>query len=260
MFKGSNVLKVLLVGLLVFTSALTPGFIGTVSAQNSDISVKDFENENFHVILEKDNIIIYQVHNDDGTISQFEEETVEYSGNKTVIYTEIYDVINNEKVFVDNFKTEILSEGDSIQIIQKDNNEVELELNETNEESTQMIQARSNWTTVSWASGNFGYYTNYSTNRGNARYSTMSKTNLPRNSNYSTFIRNVDELKRQEVAILADASGVALLEALWQARHGVTLSLVKNLIKKIGAPLYLAYSGFNWALQVNRTTNSYYAL
>ncbi|WP_332695266.1 hypothetical protein [Halalkalibacter lacteus] len=273
-------LKILLVGVLIFSVVFSTGITEALSKEQTVSNIED----RFEILVETDDFLSYIVRNNDGSLHLF-EETVEEDGDNTIITTSIYDVRDkNDKrrKLIDRFQTNIttdlegniiVSEGynnkgkgkgkgnqnisDGVQFIEDQNS-----LNNEEEEYPLFTTMSTSWTMTAAVSGSFGYMTNYSTNRGNARYSGINpKRNLPRDAKYTKFTQAVDSLRSRERTILRDATGVALLEAIWQVRNtGITLQVVKQLVRKVGAPAFLAYEGFMWFLAVNSSRNAYYAL
>lgn len=78
----------------------------------------------------------------------------------------------------------------------------------------------------------FGYRKNYATGKGEARYSTLLRSNLSiSNKNFDTFTNEIDSLKSWEKSIIIDSTVVGLLQSLIKLKDGLTWASVVNLGK-----------------------------
>lgn len=260
MKKVAIILKTLIVFALVF--AMLPKY----SKANTGEVLAEGE---LNFIIQSENNVVYEIE-ENGKVLRY-EESINASGDLTEVYTKVFDASSGE--LIDQFNTSLEFNADSVEIEQINGSNVESEsITLTTNDTTNLLKvtkdisiyppvyatASSSWKSSRMPGINMGYrYPD------DAKYAGMYKYNvkLP-NKNYDSFTREVDSMRSREEGLLYESTGLAAVETLAKFATGkmsLSWSVAWSLIKKVGAPLAIAYQAYKWFQSYDRAIKYFYA-
>lgn len=257
--KVALILKTLIVLALVF--AMLPKYS---KANTGEFLAED----ELNFITQSEDNVVYEVEENGKTLRY--EETINTNGDLTEIYTKVFDASSGD--LIDQFNTSLDFNADSVEIEQQNGANVESEnITLTPTDTTNLLKVTKDiniypayaTTSSSWVSSrmpgiNMGYrYPDDAKYAGKYKYNVK----LP-NKNYDSFTREVDSMRSREGGLLYESTGLAAVETLAKLATGkmsLSWSVAWSLVKKVGAPLAIAYQAYKWFQSYDRAIKYFYA-
>jgi hypothetical protein len=234
--------------------------------------------QGIEIIKETNDEIVYRVfeEKENGEILTFEyNEVTQTTDNKDIIKTKIYE-INNEtdgKELIDNYITYVIEEDDgtvTFEVEGDSNSKVTIDPKKVNEKAISEIEDDNNFQIVSWsgwtqsAVHNIGYRQNFSTSRGEAKWTHygVNKNRPLSNTHFDRFTREVDTLRSYESSIVTNnVIGLAVeIGNLVFSGQSVTWAQVQSIAKKVLRSLVgvaVLWDVYQWSMSLERATNHY---
>lgn len=219
------------------------------TVETNTASVEPYDGADIKIILNTDNLIIYQKE-ENGIQYEYHEKSV-VLGKTTEVTISKYQIRKNQKIKVDEIKQSIIEESEDTFTVSDNQSRKKVVININEESKTVKNNIVTNQTTnlvadsYSYAASGGSYiadvrYTTYSNGKATAimaGQSPYSKNTTTSNGNFKVFKVYADDLRKQELELTVIGGAIAIADAVIDAvRSGKILSmtLIKTIAKKVG--------------------------